>query len=79
MPAAEVFTFAGIDVSGRELSVARRHGQGDDKPAMAKFPKSSPPIRRCGVALLSPREPRQGRSARLTQGSHVQRRMHAVG
>jgi len=38
MPAAEVDTFAGIDVSGRELSVALRHGEGDDKPAMAKFP-----------------------------------------
>jgi transposase len=38
MPAAEVTTFAGIDVSGRELSVALRRGQGGDKPAMAKFP-----------------------------------------
>jgi len=38
MPAAEVNTFAGIDVSGRELSVALRRGEGDHKPAMAKFP-----------------------------------------
>jgi transposase len=38
MPAAEVHTFAGIDVSSRELSVALRHGQGGDQPAMAKFP-----------------------------------------
>ena len=32
-----VHTFAGIDVSSRELSVALRHGQGGDQPAMAKF------------------------------------------
>src|SRR6202165_5339060 len=38
MSTAEVSTFAGIDVSGHELSVALRRGQGDDKPAMAKFP-----------------------------------------
>jgi Transposase len=35
-----VHTFAGIDVSGRELSVALRCGQGDDKPAVARFPNS---------------------------------------
>src|ERR1017187_3495168 len=33
----EVDTFAGIDVSARELSVALRRGKGEDKPAMAKF------------------------------------------
>jgi hypothetical protein len=38
MPVAEVDTFAGIDVSAHELSVALRRGQGHDKPAMAKFP-----------------------------------------
>jgi transposase len=38
MPTAEVSTFAGIDVSAHELSVALRRGQGDDKPAMVKFP-----------------------------------------
>ena len=38
MPVAEVDTFAGIDVSAHELSVALRLGQGHDKPAMAKFP-----------------------------------------
>jgi len=38
MPAVEVLTFAGIDVSGRELSVALRHGPGDHKPALARFP-----------------------------------------
>jgi uroporphyrinogen-III decarboxylase len=37
MPIAEVDTFAGIDVSAHELSVALRHGKGD-KPAMGKFP-----------------------------------------
>jgi transposase len=37
MPAARVRTFAGIDVSALELSVAVRRGEGDDKPAMAKF------------------------------------------
>ncbi len=37
MPATEVHTFAGIDVSSRELSVALRRGQGEDKPAVAKF------------------------------------------
>jgi hypothetical protein len=36
MPAVEVLTFAGIDVSGRELSVALRHGPGDHKPALAR-------------------------------------------
>jgi Transposase len=41
MPAAEVHRFAGIDVSGRELGVALRHGQGDHKPALAKFPNHS--------------------------------------
>jgi transposase len=38
MPTAEVSTVAGIDVSAHELSVALRRGQGDDKPAMVKFP-----------------------------------------
>jgi hypothetical protein len=38
MPVVEVDTFAGIDVSAHELSVALRRGQGHDKPAMAKFP-----------------------------------------
>jgi len=38
MPAAEGHTFAGIDVSGHELSVALRNGQGDQRPALAKFP-----------------------------------------
>ena len=38
MPVAEVDTFAGIDVSAHDLSVALRRGQGHDKPAMAKFP-----------------------------------------
>ena len=38
MPVAEVGTFAGIDVSAHELSVALRRGQGHDKPAIAKFP-----------------------------------------
>lgn len=38
MGAAEGHTFAGIDVSGGELSVALRHGQGDHRPALAKFP-----------------------------------------
>src|ERR1035437_7608108 len=33
----EVDTFAGIDVSARELSVALRRGKGEEKPAMAKF------------------------------------------
>src|SRR5262252_11074614 len=37
MPETEVDTFAGIDVSARELSVALRRGKGEDKPAMAKF------------------------------------------
>ena len=37
MPETEVETFAGIDVSARELSVALRRGKGEDKPAMAKF------------------------------------------
>jgi transposase len=37
MPIAEVDTFAGIDVSAHELSVALRRGKGD-KPAMGKFP-----------------------------------------
>jgi transposase len=37
MPETEVDTFAGIDVSARELSVAVRRGKGEDKPAMAKF------------------------------------------
>ena len=37
MPETEVDTFAGIDVSARELSVALRRGRGEDKPAMAKF------------------------------------------
>jgi transposase len=37
MPAAEVLSFAGIDVSALELSVALRRGENDDKPAMAKF------------------------------------------
>ena len=37
MPEMEVDTFAGIDVSARELSVALRPGKGEDKPAMAKF------------------------------------------
>jgi len=36
-PETEVDTFAGIDVSARELSVALRRGKGEDKPAMAKF------------------------------------------
>ena len=31
MPTAEVSTFAGIDVSAHELSVALRRAQGDDK------------------------------------------------
>jgi transposase len=38
MPIAEVDTFAGIDVSAHEFSVALRHGKGDDRPAMGKFP-----------------------------------------
>ena len=38
MLTAESHTFAGIDVSGHELSVALRNGQGDQKPALAKFP-----------------------------------------
>jgi len=38
MPTAEVHMFAGIDVSGHELSVALRNGQGDQRPALAKFP-----------------------------------------
>src|SRR5882724_10764158 len=37
MPETEVDTFAGIDVSARELSVALRRGKGEDKPAIAKF------------------------------------------
>src|SRR5437899_10140339 len=37
MPETEVDTFAGIDVSARELSVALRRGKDEDKPAMAKF------------------------------------------
>src|SRR5438477_8060873 len=37
MPETEVDTFAGIDVSARELSVALRRGKCEDKPAMAKF------------------------------------------
>ena len=37
MPETEVDTFAGIDVSARELSVALCRGKGEDKPAMAKF------------------------------------------
>ena len=37
MPAAEELSFAGIDVSALELSVALRRGENDDKPAMAKF------------------------------------------
>ena len=37
MPETEVDTFAGIDVSARELSVALHRGKGEDKPAMAKF------------------------------------------
>jgi hypothetical protein len=37
MPETEVDTFAGIDVSARELSVALRRGKGEDKPTMAKF------------------------------------------
>jgi transposase len=38
MPTAEGSSFAGIDVSGQELSVALRRGQGEDKPAITKFP-----------------------------------------
>ncbi len=37
MPETEVDTFAGIDVSARELSVALRRGKCEDKPAIAKF------------------------------------------
>lgn len=37
MPETEVDTFAGIDVSARELSVALRRGKNEDKPALAKF------------------------------------------
>ena len=37
IPTAGGHTFAGIDVSGHELSVARRNGQGDQRPARAKF------------------------------------------
>lgn len=41
MPEAEGHTFAGIDVSGHELSVALRNGQGAQRPALAKFPNHS--------------------------------------
>jgi transposase len=41
MPEAEGQTFAGIDVSGHELSVALRNGQGAQRPALAKFPNHS--------------------------------------
>jgi hypothetical protein len=37
MPETEVDTFAGIDVSARELSVALRRGKDEDKPVLAKF------------------------------------------
>ena len=37
MPETEVDTFAGIDVSARELSVSLRRGKDEDKPALAKF------------------------------------------
>jgi hypothetical protein len=37
MPETEVDTFAGIDVSARELNVALCRGKAEDKPAMAKF------------------------------------------
>ena len=53
MPTAEGSSFAGIDVSGQELSVALRRGQGADKPAITKFPKH-PSGHKCPDGLLAP-------------------------
>jgi hypothetical protein len=54
MPTAEVSTFAGIDVSAHELSVALRRGQGDDKPAMAKFPAPYAQVRQVHNSWKNP-------------------------
>ena len=45
MPETEVDTFAGMDVSARELSVALRRGKAEDKPAMLSSRTTLPDTR----------------------------------
>lgn len=55
MPTAEGHMFTGIDVSGHELSVALRNSQGDQRPALAKFP-NHPSGHKALIAYLLRRE-----------------------